>query len=751
MESSESCDTGSDSDMEGVVFEGSGGKATAGQESGVENGQCTRRSSRQRLQVSYNENANDNDDISSPPKRSRETKRSGDGKEEQKEEISSHKQFKYCNSADVPVASAVGNKIFSRKGSAHAEGSTLHGIGEDGKHKVEETETVTGNDQSEANSDSDCASDPELFECPDPEFSDFDKDKEEHCFAVDQIWACYDTIDGMPRFYAQVRKVYSPGFKLRITWLEADPEDKGEIDWAVEGLPVACGKFKRGNSEDTSDRLTFSHQIFYEKGRGRCSYVIYPRKGEVWALFKGWDIKWSSDPENHRKYKYEMVEVLSEFVNDIGVRVAYLEKVKGFVSLFQKMSRTGISAFLIPASELFRFSHRVPSFKMTGTERQGVPRGSFELDPASLPTNPDDLYCSNEVKMESESMDAKANGSCPKSSEEKLKSKMGNEKMSTPNKCANSEGMNDFNQETFMLRRSPRELNKVDKNDNHVHESSCSTQEGTLKHLNDIKDKSNCVTPSKGTTCQLNEEICKPMDTSPNNFSKSPSIHSFSSSGGKKSEEVFHDFCAEKSEGRFEVGQIWALYKGEGEMPRNYAQIKKIESSPFRLYAASLEVCAPPTYACCGIFKVCVGKSKLYQPSSFSHLVKAECNGKNRFNIYPSVQEIWAIYKNWNAESTFSDLEKGEYDFVEVLESSVQCIKGLSLLRVNGTKSVFRAPRRQRSTVGIIEIPKVELARFSHQIPAFQLTGEKDGRLRGCWELDPASLPGLASREVKKG
>lgn len=154
VECSESCDTGSDSDMEEVVFEGSGGKATAGQDSGVENGHCSRRSS----QVSYNENANDNDDISSPPKRSRETKPSGDGEEEQKEEISSHKQFKFGHSANVPVASAVDKKIFKRKGSVHAEGSTLHGIGEDGKHKVEEAETVTGNDQSEANSYSDCAS-----------------------------------------------------------------------------------------------------------------------------------------------------------------------------------------------------------------------------------------------------------------------------------------------------------------------------------------------------------------------------------------------------------------------------------------------------------------------------------------------------------------------------------------------------------------------------------------------------------------
>jgi hypothetical protein len=46
---------------------------------------------------------------------------------------------------------------------------------------------------------------------------------------------------------------------------------------------------------------------------------------------------------------------------------------------------------VIPPNEMLRFSHRIPSYKMLGTEREGVPEGSFELDPASFPLEPDDI------------------------------------------------------------------------------------------------------------------------------------------------------------------------------------------------------------------------------------------------------------------------------------------------------------------------------------------------------------------------
>ncbi|KAH0700312.1 hypothetical protein KY285_014564 [Solanum tuberosum] len=98
----------------------------------------------------------------------------------------------------------------------------------------------------------------------------------------------------MPRFYAHIRKVHSPEFKVMFCWLEASPEDQRGRAWVSAELLVGCGKFRRGSTESTSDRLTFSHQVQCEMVK-RGLYIVYPRKGETWALFKDWDIGWGSD------------------------------------------------------------------------------------------------------------------------------------------------------------------------------------------------------------------------------------------------------------------------------------------------------------------------------------------------------------------------------------------------------------------------------------------------------------------------
>ncbi|KAK1581929.1 hypothetical protein Q3G72_010295 [Acer saccharum] len=252
----------------------------------------------------------------------------------------------------------------------------------------ESYEAGNGSELSNASEEEVQEVDPELLKYPEPEFSDFDKDRAESYFAVNQVWAIYDTCDAMPRCYARIKKVFSPGFKLQITWLKPVPRDKSEKDWCGVDLPVACGKFMNGISQETEDLLMFSHQISSMKGAGRSSYLIYPKRGETWALFKDWDIKWSSDPGKHRPpYEYEFVEVLTDFNENVGIVVAYLGKVKGFVGVFQRIAKNGVLSFNIAPGELYRFSHLIPSFRMTGKERDGVPEGSFELDPASLTAN----------------------------------------------------------------------------------------------------------------------------------------------------------------------------------------------------------------------------------------------------------------------------------------------------------------------------------------------------------------------------
>ncbi|KAJ4882515.1 hypothetical protein Rs2_32608 [Raphanus sativus] len=223
----------------------------------------------------------------------------------------------------------------------------------------------------------------ESVQCAAPKFKDFDKLRADANFAVGQSWALYDAADGMPRVYAQIRKVSAPSFGLRITYLEPDPKDEKEIKWFEEDLPVSAGKFRLGKNENIKDISKFSHLIKCNEGSSTGHFTVSPRKGETWALFKNWDINWSSEPDSHRSYEYEFVEILSDYADKTGVFVSYLHKAKGFASVF---FRTGTGpADIFRINSLYRFSHMVPSFKLTGTEAKGLPKDAYELDQAALP------------------------------------------------------------------------------------------------------------------------------------------------------------------------------------------------------------------------------------------------------------------------------------------------------------------------------------------------------------------------------
>ncbi|KAK2640700.1 hypothetical protein Ddye_028495 [Dipteronia dyeriana] len=698
-------------------------------EDGLNTGHPTRRSSRQKHNVSYSENKNEEDDFVNPPNWSNGSKPS-DASEEEVKEL-----------------------------------------------------------------------DPELLKYPDPEFSDFDKDRAESCFAVNQVWAIYDTCDGMPRYYARIKKVFSPGFKLQITWLEPDPDDEGENDWCDVDLPVACGKFTNGKSEGNEDLLMFSHQVSFIRGAGRNSCLIYPKRGETWALFRDWDIKWSDNPEEHQPpYEYDFVEVLTDFKANVGIGVAYLGKVKGFVGVFQRIAKNGVLSFNIVPGELYRFSHRIPSFRMTGKERDGVPEGSFELDPASLPHDkPSDV---GDHKLENRKVDTEPSGSCPRSSQGNMKSKLDSMKSSTPKKhesdpnrenserrkhnkveasvCTRKDSKEDirkyyfpsqpkgsttypadertrapmkheevnFAMDALRLRKSPRDLSKKS---NQVNASQPTTWEDANKHL-DAKEneKHNSVPQSKESASpgvsdgKMHLPVRNGSSTNVMETSDSPAL---STTSRPVAEAEFYDFKQDKSEEKFELAQIWALYSDSDAMPKSYAQVKVIDSTPdFRLHVALLEASSPPKDAsrpvCCGTFKLKNGKLKVLPRSAFSHQLKVKPVGRNRFEVYPQKGQVWALYRNWNSESTFSDRDKGECEIVEVLEDSDQCIKVAVLMRINGAKVLYRVPRSQRSKAGFMEIQQDDVTRFSHQIPALQLTGEKENQFRGYWNLDPMAIPG---------
>ncbi|KAL5101131.1 hypothetical protein RYX36_005458 [Vicia faba] len=118
------------------------------------------------------------------------------------------------------------------------------------------------------------------------------------CFAADQYWAIYDDTDSIPRFYARIKKVHSL-FKLEYTWLEPNPDLKDEIEWHEAYLPITCGKYRLGSSQITRGTDMYSHMVHCVKGSARGSYLVYPMKGETWAIFRHWDMGWGSKPEKN--------------------------------------------------------------------------------------------------------------------------------------------------------------------------------------------------------------------------------------------------------------------------------------------------------------------------------------------------------------------------------------------------------------------------------------------------------------------
>jgi hypothetical protein len=220
---------------------------------------------------------------------------------------------------------------------------------------------------------------------PDPEFYDFEENRNADQFKADQIWAVYDATDSMPRYYARIKQVYSPNFMLSFSWLEFDPLNDAEKAWSSKELPVACGTFRIGKTILTEDRNMFSHVVSWTKGRKRNSYEIYPVKGEVWALLKGCEINWSSDSSDHKHCNYDIVEIKSDFTVGTGTCVTPLIKVKGSVSLFVRPDKE--EPYLIPGGDKLRFSHNIPFHRLSGTDMQHIPNGALELDPASLPSN----------------------------------------------------------------------------------------------------------------------------------------------------------------------------------------------------------------------------------------------------------------------------------------------------------------------------------------------------------------------------
>ncbi|XP_075502110.1 uncharacterized protein LOC142540092 [Primulina tabacum] len=220
---------------------------------------------------------------------------------------------------------------------------------------------------------------------PDPDFYDFDLDRTESSFGDNEVWAAYDNDDGMPRFYALINKVISrKPFKLRISWLNSKTNSEfGSLDWIGSGFYKTCGEFRVGKYETCKFINSFSHKVSSSRGLRR-GILILPRKGDVWAVYKNWSSDWNKQTPDEVIHKYDMVTVLDDYSEDMGVAVAPLVKVVGFKTVFcPNLDPEMINR--IPKEEMFRFSHKVPNHLLSGLEAQDAPKDCLELDPAATP------------------------------------------------------------------------------------------------------------------------------------------------------------------------------------------------------------------------------------------------------------------------------------------------------------------------------------------------------------------------------
>ncbi|KAK2985688.1 hypothetical protein RJ640_011916 [Escallonia rubra] len=220
---------------------------------------------------------------------------------------------------------------------------------------------------------------------PDPDFHDFDKDRSEECFRPRQIWALYDEEDGMPRLYCLIREIISvKPFQIHISYLNSKTDSEfGSVNWVDCGFTKSCGNFRAYNSDIVDQVNVFSHLLGREKaGRGGC-IRIYPRSGDIWAVYQNWSPDWNRTTPDEVRHQYEMVEVLDDYSEELGVCVTPLVKLDGFKTVYQRnMNKDAIR--WIPRREMLRFSHQVPSCLLKG-KALNLPDGCWDLDPAATP------------------------------------------------------------------------------------------------------------------------------------------------------------------------------------------------------------------------------------------------------------------------------------------------------------------------------------------------------------------------------
>ncbi|KAK6148470.1 hypothetical protein DH2020_019382 [Rehmannia glutinosa] len=224
---------------------------------------------------------------------------------------------------------------------------------------------------------------------PDSDFHDFDQDRSEECFKPKQIWALYDEEDGMPRLYCLIRDVISvKPFKIYISFLSSKSDTEfGSVNWLDSGFTKSCGNFRVFHSETVEQVNIFSHLLSKEKaGRGGC-VRIYPRKGDIWAVYRNWSPDRNRTTPDELRHQYEMVEVLDDYSEENGVWVTPVIKLDGFKTVYRRNTNNDAARWIRRREMLgidLTITSIVPSC-LLNVEGTNLPEGCWDLDPAATP------------------------------------------------------------------------------------------------------------------------------------------------------------------------------------------------------------------------------------------------------------------------------------------------------------------------------------------------------------------------------